>query len=71
MAKPTVKVNPVASRYASDGERIIEFFDVETQLGGLISIRRGTGRDEGTLFVEPYRIDRQVVVLPQNKERDQ
>jgi hypothetical protein len=48
----------LADRYASPGERIIEFYDDIAQGGGLISFRRIDGNDErATLRVEVYRFE--------------
>ena len=60
MSRPTVTLNPGADRYHGPHERIIEFFDAELQVGGLIAFRRG---EDGKLRVEPYRMDDDVLVL--------
>jgi hypothetical protein len=57
MRKPKVDTAPVASRYAMDHERIIEFSSAAG--GGLISFRILDGR----LRVEAYRTDDTVDVI--------
>lgn len=59
MAKPKVDTNPVANQYAGPNERIIEYSDRATGLGGLISIRR---TDAGELVVDVYAHDAKVDV---------
>lgn len=56
--KTKITVNCVASSYAADDERIIEFFDKPTQQGGLIAFTRHG--DE--LLVDLYRLDGKVTV---------
>jgi hypothetical protein len=60
MAKPTVNTKCVASNYAARNERVVEFFDADTQKGGLISIRADA---KGLLRVEVYRMDQGVYVV--------
>lgn len=57
MSRTKVVLNCVADRYASRGERIIEFIDVETNAGGLIAFTR---REHG-LDIDVYRTDRCVI----------
>jgi hypothetical protein len=52
-----IDTSPVASRYASASGRIIEFDSPSG--GGLIAFRM---QDDGTLTVEPYRLDETVKV---------
>ena len=61
MKRIRVTVNCVADHYANKHrERIIEFTDPETGLGGLISFRRS---EDGKLYVNPYNFDAGVVVV--------
>lgn len=57
--KPRVTVKCVANARAADNERIVEFSDPRTGKGGLLSLRL---MDDGTLYVEAYRLDEGVVV---------
>lgn len=60
MARISVKLNCVADHYAlKHRERIVEFFDPETQKGGLIQFAR---MDDGRLMVQLYRLDEGVEV---------
>lgn len=59
MRKPTVLTKCVANLYTDANERIIEYSDRETGLGGLISFRR---LDDGSLRVHLYRHDARVNV---------
>ena len=55
-----VDTTPVADHYVQqDIERVVEFSDPATQLGGLISFRR---TPEGELLVSLYRLDKGVAV---------
>lgn len=60
MARIRVISPCVASTYDSKGtgERTIEFTDPDTGKGGLISFMR---EEDGTLRVQPYRLDEGVV----------
>jgi hypothetical protein len=57
--RPRVILNCVADSYAGSDERIVEFSDDETGLGGLICLRRVDGR----LRLEVYRCDDGVEVV--------
>lgn len=59
MTKPSVFTKCVANSYAGPSERIVEFCDRSTQLGGLIAFRR---TDAG-LTVDVYRCGPGVRVL--------
>jgi hypothetical protein len=60
MSRIRVTLRCVADHYAAkDRERIIEFFDPETGKGGLIGFFR---REDGSLLVQPYRLDDGVLV---------
>lgn len=59
MGKPSAKLNPVANQYAGPEERIIEYTDHRTGLGGLISIRR---HGDDTLSVDLYAHDPGVTI---------
>lgn len=56
--RPRVTLNPGADRHSQPGERIVEFYDDNTQAGGLISLRSV----DGALVVELYRLDPEVTV---------
>lgn len=57
MKKPSVKTKCVASQYEAKNEKIIEFgFN---GIGGLISF---TAREDGTLLVDIYQIDKKVTI---------
>lgn len=60
MPKPRVTPNPTANQYAGPDERIVEYSDPVTGLGGLISIHRD--EEAGTLTVDLYRHDADVVI---------
>lgn len=49
----SVNVAPVASHYAAENERIVEFM-APNGVGGLISLRY---HEDGTVSIEPYRLD--------------
>lgn len=59
MRRPRVTTNCVAQKYASQDERIVEFYDPRTNKGGLIALR---ALEDGTLSVEVYRCDPGVTV---------
>lgn len=58
--RPGVNLRCVADQYCDKSrERIVEFHDAETDLGGLISFTR---RDDGRLIVNIYRCDSGVML---------
>jgi len=59
--KPRITSPCVAERHNKDRKdsRIIEFFDAELQVGGLIEFRRRDGK----LLVLPYCLDEKVEVV--------
>jgi len=61
MAQTGIRITTscVANHYAGTDERIIEFMDGKTNLGGLISFRR---TNDGRLLVQVYRQDEGVIV---------
>lgn len=59
MRKPTVLTKCIANMHTDANERIIEYSDRETGLGGLISLRR---LEDGSLRVHLYRHDERVDV---------
>jgi hypothetical protein len=63
-SKPRVLTQCVANTYAMPNERIIEFMSVSRK-GGLISIRQ---MEDGSVVVEPYRLDAGVVVRFNGKD---
>lgn len=67
MSKPTIQKARPANQYAGPSEVIAEFFDRETQKGGLISIAR---KDSGELVVSVYRTDPGVIVIAAQSRAD-
>lgn len=59
MRKPRVTTNPVANRYSSPNERIVEYSAGESGAGGLISL---TVTEDGRLHVHLYRHDALVTI---------
>lgn len=72
MKKPSVTLNPGASKYEAPNERIIEFSFPDTTgknggpLGGLISFRV---LSDGSCWVQVYRCDDEVNVTINKESR--